>query len=336
VRGEGSSASGFCRPDELNYSRILNFGGNYNPDDPAALASAGTVDPNVKNDRTRVEYTLRRALKVSSNRASAQLLQQVGLSPVLDYAHRLGIESQLPAVPSLALGTGGVTLLELTSAYVPFASEGRWVKPAFIRRVEDNDGRVIWSAPYVAHQAIDASTAFLMSSMLRDVIAGGTGYLARSMGFKHAAAGKTGTTDDFADAWFIGYTPRLVTGVWFGFDRPRTIFTGGFAGVVAVPAWTRFMLKATAADPTEWYKQPPDVEKLTICRLSGALATEECRHEVAPVLTSADSPGASTEPPVSEDYFVVGTGPTELCPIHRREPAAFGTSGALQPAALIR
>ena len=296
------------------------------------------------------EYTLRRALKVSSNRASAQLLQQVGVSPVLDYAHRMGIESKLPAVPSLALGTGGVTLLELASAYQPFANEGMWVKPSYIRRVEDRHGNVIWSAPFVGHQALSPSTAYLMSSMLRDVIAGGTGYLARSMGFKRPAAGKTGTTDDFADAWFVGYTPRLITGVWFGFDMPQTIFRGGFGGRVAVPAWTRFMMKATAADPAEWYRVPADVEKLTICRLSGALATEECKHPQpsadgsaivlgtlglsvpSPALPAAAVP---TESGVYEDYFALGTGPTELCPIHHHSPDVVGTSGAIVPASII-
>jgi penicillin-binding protein 1A len=288
------------------------------------------------------EYTLRRALKVSSNRASAQLLQQVGLSPVLDYAHRLGIESKLPAVPSLALGTGGVTLLELTSSYVPFANQGTWAKPTFIRRVEDRNGKVLWSAPSETRQAISPATAYLMSSMLRDVIAGGTGYLARSMGFKHPAAGKTGTTDDFADAWFIGYTPRLVTGVWFGFDRPRTIFNDAFAGTVAVPAWTRFMLQATASDPDEWYKQPREIERLTICRLSGALATDECKHPAPAGQLTADHlfyPNANggirdvslspDEPPTYDDLFVVGTGPSELCPIHHHADVIVGTSGGL-------
>ncbi len=277
-------------------------------------AAEGEWLPSGEHEAT--EYTLRRALKVSSNRASAQLLQQVGVSPVLDYAHRLGIQSKLPAVPSLALGTGGVTLLELVSAYQPFANEGTWVKPTFIRRVADRFGNLIWSAPYVGHQAISPSTAYLMSSMLHDVIAGGTGYLVRTMGFKHPAAGKTGTTDDFADAWFVGYTPHLVTGVWFGFDIPQTIFQGGFGGVVAVPAWTRFMLKATSADRDDWYQQPSDVEKLTICPLSGDLATDECGDAY-------------------QDYFALGTGPTEPCPIHHRAIDAIGTV-ALQPALFIR
>ncbi|HSL21992.1 MAG TPA: PBP1A family penicillin-binding protein [Vicinamibacterales bacterium] len=299
------------------------------------------------------EYTLRRALKVSSNRASAQLLQQIGVLPVIDYAQRLGIESRLPAVPSLALGTGGVTLLELVSAYAPFANRGLWVKPTFIRRVEDRHGNVLWHAPYVARQAISPSTAYLMSSMLREVIAGGTGYLARSMGFRRRAAGKTGTTDDFADAWFVGYTTRLVTGVWFGFDRPRTIFNGGFGGIVAVPAWTRFMMKATASDPDEWYEVPTDVEKVTICRRSGAIAREECAHSEqwahsgpwavssgqATIPSTAHNPQPTEdEPAVYTDYFALGTGPSEVCPLHSAAPAPLELEGpaSIKPAGHIR
>lgn len=286
------------------------------------------------------EYTLRRALKVSSNRASAQLLQQIGVRPVIDYARKMGIRSDLPEVPSLALGTGGVTLLELVSAYVPFANEGLWVRPTIVRRVEDRHGDVLWQAPRESRQAIGPATAYLMSSMLRDVVRGGTAYVARSMGFKHAAAGKTGTTDDYADAWFVGYTPRLVTGVWFGFDRPRTIFQGGFAGTVAVPAWTRFMLKATAADPDEWYSQPRGVEAVTICRLSGAIATDSCKRDVSYVaagLLADGAPPPEPEPPTYTDLFAIGTGPTEDCPLHSSAPpGAIGAGGAMQPASYIR
>ena len=303
-------------------------------------AAEGEWLPN--GDHEASEYTLRRALKVSSNRASAQLMQQVGVLPVLDYARRLGIESHLPAVPSLALGTGGVTLLELASAYMPFANQGLWARPTFLRRVEDRDGNVVWQSPYDTRQAISPSTAYLMSSMLRDVIAGGTGYLARSMGFTRPAAGKTGTTDDYADAWFVGYTPRLVTGVWFGFDRPGTIFAGGFGGIVAVPAWTRFMVKATASDPVEWYDKPADVEKLTICRLSGAIATDACSRQwtvdagqdLLPV-----AHGSLPTTPVFTDLFASGTGPTELCPLHG--PAAVdgfdpASSASYRPTSIIR
>jgi penicillin-binding protein 1A len=268
-------------------------------------------------------YTLRRALKVSSNRASAQLLQRVGVSSALRYAERLGITSRLPAVPSLALGTGGVTLLELTSAYGTFANEGMWRAPTLIRRVEDRDGVVLWEPPIVTRQAVRPSTAYLISSMLSDVIEGGTGYLARGV-LKRPAAGKTGTSDEYADAWFVGYTPRLVAGVWIGLDRPAPIMRRGFGGIVSAPAWARFMARATAADPVEWFHAPPDIERVTLCLLTGLRAVDGCRAPAVDSTTPVDilSDGApllplAPQPPgVYEDLFALGTGPVEFCPMH--------------------
>ena len=112
-----------------------------------------------------------------------------------------------------------------------------------------------------------------MSSMLADVIRRGPRPTARAAGFKLPAAGKTGTTDDYTDAWFVGYTPHLVTGVWFGLDKPAPIMNRGFASVVAVPAWAEFMKQATAKDRADWFQPPADVEKVTVCRLSGQRAT---------------------------------------------------------------
>jgi 1A family penicillin-binding protein len=280
------------------------------------------------------EYTLRRALKVSSNRAAAQLLQHVGVSTTIYYAHRLGISSELPMVPSLALGTGEVTLLELTASYGAFANRGVLATPHLISRVENASGEVIWRSPGTHVQALRPTTAYLMNSMLADVVASGTATGVRAAGFRLPAAGKTGTTDDYADAWFIGYTPRLVAGVWFGLDKPAPIMDGGFGGVVAVPAWAYFMRAATRGSKPEWYSRPADVEVVAICRLSGARATEACWHGIPASyesgspgrsllqflgttgLTPVSDPRRSSEPPVYEDLFPVGTAPDEICPIH--------------------
>ncbi len=295
------------------------------------------------------EYTLRAALKMSSNRAAAQLLQQIGVSSAVYYAQRLGIESQLPMVPSLALGTGEVTLLELTAAYTAFANRGSVAAPRLITRVEDTSGTTIYTASERHTQAISPTTAYLMSSMLADVISGGTGSAARAAGFKLPAAGKTGTTDNYADAWFVGYTPHLVTGIWFGLDRPAPIMRGGFAGVVAVPAWGRFMRAATAHDKPDWYEMPADVEKVAICRLSGARATDACRHQAdvysvardgaSPQLVPVDALSdhddqkpartlAAGEPPVYEDLFPVGAVPPDICPMHNPAAGSFGIASA--------
>ena len=280
------------------------------------------------------EYTLRTALKISSNRAAAQLLQQVGYGQAAYYAARLGIESELPAVASLALGTGGVTLLELTAAYAVFANRGIAVAPHLIVRVDDAAGRTVFAETPSRRQAVTPATAYLMSSMLADVITSGTATGVRTAGFKRPAAGKTGTTNDYTDAWFVGYTPHLATGVWFGIDTPAPIMNRGFASVVAVPAWSEFMIKATARDEADWFTPPADVEKITICRASGQRATEACRHgwvgtdfvqagltempgkpagDIAVGTTGRQAPPRSY---VYDDYFPYGTAPTGPCEIH--------------------
>ena len=303
------------------------------------------------------DYTLRAALKISSNRAAAQLLQQVGYSQATYYAQRMGIESRLPAVASLALGTGGVTLLELTSAYGVFANQGIAVGPHVIVRVEDHDGREVWGDLAGRHQAVTPATAYLMSSMLSDVITSGTATGARATGFKLPAAGKTGTTDNYTDAWFIGYTPHLVAGVWFGMDKPAPIMNRGFAAVVAVPAWAEFMKQATAKDGPDWFTQPADVEKITICRSSGLRATDACRHgwmrpdmaqagltdlpgvpvgdvgsssSTVPVATAGRRPAAASRTTVYDDYFPLGTAPTGDCTVHGSAgmPMLSGDAGA--------
>jgi penicillin-binding protein 1A len=314
-----------------------------------APISAGTATWLPTGGHEQSEYTLRGALKVSSNRAAAQLLQQVGVGTAVYYAQRLGIESQMPQVPSLALGTGEVTLLELTTAYTAFANRGTVAAPRLITRVDDTKGIPIYSAGERHTQAISATTAYLMSSMLADVISSGTGAGARAAGFKLPAAGKTGTTDNYADAWFVGYTPHLVAGIWFGLDRPAPIMRGGFGGVVAVPAWARFMRAATAGDKPDWYAMPGEVEKVAICRLSGARATEACRHQadvysvtnedgsprLVPVDAMADSNDitpvralAPAQPPVYEDLFPIGAVPSELCPLHGPAANTYGIASA--------
>lgn len=299
----------------------------------APIATSGWM-PTGEHEQS--EYTLRNALKVSSNRAAAQMLQQVGMSTTLYYAQRLGIRSNLPQVPSLALGTGEVTLLELTSAYGVFANQGVRMAPRLFTRVEDAEGRLIFTAPSDMNRAISRSTAFLMSSMLSDVVTGGTATGARAAGFTLPSGGKTGTTDDYADAWFVGYTPHLVAGVWFGLDTPAPIMDRGFAGTVAVPAWARFMKAATSGAKADWYDVPSDVEKVSICRLSGMRAGEGCKHAVpepdpepeplpTPVGTNGETdallpvaPLAAKPlpPPIYSDYFPVGMIPAEVCPYH--------------------
>jgi penicillin-binding protein 1A len=258
-----------------------------------------------KGEHEASAYTLRRALMVSSNRAAARLLQMVGLTTALYYARQLGLPASMPSVPSLALGTGEVSLIDLTSAYGAFANDGILVPHTLITRVEDALGDVLWQPSRPAIRAVRPTTAFLMSSMLADALNRGTGTGVRAAGFKLPAAGKTGTTDSFADAWFIGYTPSLVTGVWFGRDHPHQIVNRGFAATVAVPAWARFMKRATAGAKPEWFPVPGDLERVAVCEESGLRATPACHH------TSSRRMGG-----VLLEYFLRGKAPKDPCPLH--------------------
>ncbi len=170
--------------------------------------------------------------------------------------------------------------------------------PTLIRSVDDDSGHVLFTSNDHPVQVLDETTAFLMSDMLTDVINAGTGSKARSLGFTLPAAGKTGTTNSFNDAWFVGYTPRLVVGVWVGFDTPRTIGRDAFAASVAVPLWTRFMMAATRGDSPQWLTPPASVVSAAICPVSGKLATENCQTQ-------------------RRRYFAPGTLPIEYCDIHR-------------------
>ncbi|MDQ3069112.1 MAG: PBP1A family penicillin-binding protein, partial [Acidobacteriota bacterium] len=269
-------------------------------------------------DHEADSYTLRRALTVSSNRAAAQLMQQVGMSSTIYTAKRLGIESELPAVPSLALGTGEVTLMEMVAAYGTFANEGVWTRPTLITRVEDSAGNVIWSAPFDQRRALSTGAAYLMNSMMADVITAGTGHRARQSGFSLPAAGKTGTTDDYADAWFVGYTPSVVAGVWFGFDQRKTIMKA-YAGDIAVPAWSAFMREATRGDRAVWYEMPSDVEKVEICKASGHRAGEACSRSTGfarVMLMDGSVVDRPVQGGVTTELFTLGSAPYGECPVH--------------------
>ncbi len=260
------------------YAAALEAG--YRPDDvidrldePLQLAQASWSpdDEHVSES----SLTLRDALRVSSNRAAVRLLDDVGLQRTLNMARAFGFEN-LPNVPSVALGSGEVTLDAMTAAFAAFANGGLVGRPFVIRRVLDRDGTVLFDWDEPARRAIAPENAYRMADMLADVVDNGTGSAARRLGFDLPAAGKTGTTNDYRDAWFIGFTPTLVAGVWVGYDQPRTIRSNGYASDLAVPLWTQFMKSATRGDPPRWLVKPrglDDDERLW----GGVLADDEER-----------------------------------------------------------
>jgi membrane carboxypeptidase/penicillin-binding protein len=277
-------------------SPVLTVQGNWIPEDEHSSANA---------------MTMRSALRMSSNRAAVQLLNTIGIQSAVSYAQKLNVGTP-PSVPSLALGAGEVTLSSLTAAYGAFADAGVVRTPVFIRKVEDSDGKTIFEDAGKSQRAVSESTAFLMSSMLSDVINAGTAYKARQSGFTLPAAGKTGTTNDYVDAWFVGFTPHLVTGVWVGFDQPKTIVANGYAGELAVPIWTGFMKTATKGDKPDWFERPANVVGVNVCRVSGKLPNYGCAN----VQTVDEFGNVETKSMVYTDYFVKGTQPTTICPVH--------------------
>ncbi|HEX6938945.1 MAG TPA: PBP1A family penicillin-binding protein [Longimicrobiales bacterium] len=244
--------------------------------------------------------SMRTALAKSSNNAAVRVGRWVGVEEVVDLARRLGIRSPIPPYPSIFLGSAEVVPAELVAAYAAFGNGGFGVEPTLIERVEDADGRVRWRAPDSRERVIDDGVAFLTLSLLQDVVDRGTGTAVRAAGFDLPAAGKTGTTNDGKDAWFIGMTPDLVAGVWLGFDRPVSILPGASGGSLAAPAWADFMLRvyATRPAPAAW-TAPATLVRAEIDTVTGFLATGNCPPEATRL-----------------EYFLPGTEPLDYCTLH--------------------
>jgi penicillin-binding protein 1A len=217
-------------------------------DEPISLRdSKGYWMPKNYENRFYGPTTLRDALTFSRNVVTVKLAMRVGLKYLTSYIPRLGVRSPLAPNLSLALGSSEVSLLELATAYGVFADQGQLAEPRFITRITDSQGSVIDENLPRVEQVIAPETAYLITSMLENVIERGTGKRAQALG--RPAAGKTGTTNDMNDAWFLGYTPQLLAGVWVGFDEKRSLGKGETGGRVAAPIWARFMEQALENQP---------------------------------------------------------------------------------------
>jgi 1A family penicillin-binding protein len=253
--------------------------------------------PRNASGRTPDALTLRAALLESNNRAATALQQRVGSRPVLRLASDVGLHD-LPDVPSLSLGTGLVTPLELTAAYAAFPNGGVAARPRGIVRVLDADGSTAFDNPIRAERVISPATAFQMVSMLADVMDRGTGAVARQWGVRFPVGGKTGTTDDFKDAWFVGFSSSIVVGVWVGADQPRTIARDAYGSRYALPIWSDFMRHAARRRTPAEFDRPAGLREEMLCRVSYVRPVEGC--------------------PTYTEYFKEGdTIPGRLCPLHQ-------------------
>jgi 1A family penicillin-binding protein len=225
-------------------------------DSPMRYVSAGKEwVPENYDGKFRGAVTLQQALEESINVPTIRLLEQLGVDPVIDAARRAGIQSPLPHDLTLALGSGDVTLLELTTAYGTFANQGIRMEPLMVRYVTDAQGRLVEENIPQGREAIAPGIATGLTQMLRGVVERGSGVGARVL--ERPLAGKTGTTNDFSNAWFVGYTPSLVAGVWIGHDRPRSLGHDETGARAALPIWVGVMRAALRGQPVEEFPTPP-------------------------------------------------------------------------------
>ncbi len=286
-------------------------------DTPVQIAQRGspTYSPRNFDGEFHGPMTLRQALVRSINVVAVKLGQRVGIESMAQVARRMGVSSTIPRVPSAPIGAASLTPLEVARAFTVFATLGTRVEPRAIHRIEDADGRLLWESRPDREDVLDDRTAWIMVSMLRDVVdlPGGTGYGAVRIrgGVPEGVpvAGKTGTTNDATDTWFVGFTPDLVTATWVGFDRPSRIRTGAQGGQDAAPinaAVLRWYYRDR--DPPAPWPRPAGLVDQEVDRTTGLLATPWCPAEL-----------------VYREVYVPGTEPAETCdihgPWHLRQPA---------------
>jgi penicillin-binding protein 1A len=243
---------------------------------------------------------LRDALRLSRNLVSARLMLKVKPDQVIFYARRMGISTPLDPVPSLAVGSGEVRLVEMVSAFSTFPNKGIHIPYRLVTKMIDRYGRVLEdNRSIVKDEALSAQTAYIMVDMMRSVLDtdGGTGVRARWMGFTRPAGGKTGTTNNFCDNWFIGFTPQITAGNWIGFDEKLSIGGGQDGARNALPIWTEFMIAAHDSLPIEDFEEPEGIVHLDVCLESGEIATDRCVN-------------------VRAEIFASGTQPTATCHLH--------------------
>jgi penicillin-binding protein 1A len=310
------------------------------------LANGQVWKPENYDRKFRGSTTLQQAIEESVNVVTVKVQERIGLNHTIQVARRFGISSPLDVNLSLALGTSDLTLMELTSAYSALANQGQWVPPTTVRYVTDAQGKLLEESMPEPREAVSPETAYVITHMLRGVVERGTGQAAKVL--NRPIAAKTGTTNDYSNAWFIGYTPRLATGVWVGYDRPRSLGKDETGSRVAVPIWVGFMGKVLGDSPKEDFPMPdkvvivpvdldPSNECVRVVPMAFVKGTEPAacgarRQSVPPPAPGGVSPGAPDVTPTAPGQQ------TFITPTPRAATGTLATGiGALgQPPALPR
>jgi len=249
----------------------------------------------------------RTGLIKSRNIITVKILRDIGIDYVIGYARKLGITSSLDRDLSLALGSSGMSPMELVRAYSVFANQGRLIEPRFITRIADRQGNVIYERQAEKKQVIEKSTAYIVTHLLKEVVQSGTGWRVKAL--NRPVAGKTGTTNNLYDAWFVGYTPRYVTGVWVGYDQERTLGEKETGSRAASPIWLDFMKQALAGKSEKVFAVPEDVVFSKIDLRTGLLPIPESEHTAYECFKEGTAPEKKTKAPDtmdSEEFFKQG------------------------------
>jgi len=269
-----------------------------------AVGGGNVWKPENYDRKFRGATTLQQAIEESVNVVTVKLQERVGVNRTVQVARRLGVTSPIDVNLSMALGTSDLTLLEMTSAYGVLANQGTWMPPTAIRYVTNAQGQLLEEHVPQGREALTPETAYVITHMLRGVVERGTGQAAKALG--RPVAAKTGTTNDYSNAWFIGFTPRLSTGVWVGYDRPRSLGKDETGSRVAVPIWLSYMTKVLGDSPKEDFPVPERIVLLPI--------DLDPSNECVRVVTMA---------------FIRGTEPASTCGPRRQSVPTAGPSPAL-------
>lgn len=257
--------------------------------------------------------TLREALEQSRNVVTVKLLDKIGVNKALAYVEKMGINSEIPKDLSIALGSFSISLYDLTAAYTSFPNLGIKVEPRDFYSITNWKKEEIFYKPVVRKRVVDDQVASLMLELLKGVIEKGTAQRAKSLG--RYLGGKTGTTNNFQDAWFIGFSPDIVAGVWVGFDDVRSLGSGEAGAKAALPIWIEFMKVALKDKPNQPFKKADGIIYVAIDAKSGLLATSQCQN-------------------IINEAFIAGTEPQKLCDIHFKEQEQFYFLDQVDPRSL--
>ena len=311
VRQPGSTFKPIVYADAIQNGRPLS----YLLDDSPLTVQVGpnnTWTPKNYEGDFEGRIPLRRALYQSRNVPTIRLGLELGTQSVIDEARKFGLTTPIPGYPSIIIGASDVYPIEMVAAYSAFATLGTRAEPIAITKVEDQDGNTLWEPQSVTVPILSPEEAWLMVSVMKDVVQRGTAAGSVGSVFHYPAGGKTGTTNDGTDVWFIGYTSDLVAGVWMGFDKPQKIKTNAQGGILAAPAWSAFMNEVYRRRPAprDW-PMPADIVTRQIDVTTNMLATEFCPPTV-----------------VANEFYIPGTEPIQPCDVHVAPGLYPDTSGA--------